>query len=55
MLVSIATYLIGWWLMAEPLANTGLWLALHIFLLTRGITLSAMLGFKLRQAFPHNA
>ena len=55
MLVSIAAYLIGWWLMAEPLANTGLWLALHIFLLTRGITLSAMLGFKLRQAFPHNA
>ena len=53
MLVSIAAYLVVWWLLAEPLGNTGLWLALHIFLLTRGVTLSAMLGPKLRQAFPH--
>ncbi|MCG6857526.1 MAG: MATE family efflux transporter [Salaquimonas sp.] len=52
MLVSAAAYLASWWLMAEPLANTGLWLALHVFLLTRGITLSAMLAPKLRSAFP---
>ena len=54
MLVSTTAYLVGWWLMAEQLGNIGLWLALHIFLLTRGITLSAMFGPKLRTAFPQS-
>jgi multidrug resistance protein, MATE family len=34
-------------------ANTGLWLALHIFLLMRGLTLSARLPGRIRLAFGH--
>ncbi|GIL01746.1 MAG: MATE family efflux transporter [Alphaproteobacteria bacterium] len=52
MLVSIAIYLITWWLMRDSLANTGLWLALHAFLVSRGVTLSLMLRPRLRTAFP---
>ncbi|MEC9344304.1 MAG: MATE family efflux transporter [Pseudomonadota bacterium] len=55
MLVSIAVYLLAWWLMIGPLGNAGLWLALHAFLLCRGVTLGLMLGPKLRTAFPATA
>ena len=55
MLVSIVAYLVAWWLMGDGLANTGLWLALHAFLLTRGATLSLMLGPKLRSTFAQAA
>jgi putative MATE family efflux protein len=55
MLVSIVVYLVSWWLMRDSLANTGLWLALHTFLIGRGVTLGLMLGPKLRAAFPHAA
>lgn len=50
MLVSLGAYLIAcWWL--RDFANSGLWLALHVFLLVRGITLSARLPAKIRQTF----
>lgn len=52
MLVSIVVFLAVWWLTRDSLANTGLWLALHAFLVTRGVTLGLMLGPKLRSAFP---
>ncbi|HRQ06211.1 MAG TPA: hypothetical protein PK580_09645 [Nitrosomonas halophila] len=50
MLVSLGAYLIAWWLLRD-FANTGLWLALHIFLLVRGLTLSVRLPVRVRQAF----
>lgn len=55
MLVSIVVFLATWWLTADRLGNTGLWLALHAFLITRGVTLMAMLGPKLRSSFPQPA
>jgi len=52
MLVSIGVYLAAWWLLAPPFGNTGLWLALHAFLLCRGLTLGLILPLKLRDTFP---
>ncbi len=40
MLVSLAVYLVFWWAVKEPFGNHGLWAALHVFLITRGITLA---------------
>ncbi len=50
MLVSLAVYLLAWQVL-EPHGNTGLWIALHIFLGIRGIALSIRLPVKARQAF----
>lgn len=50
MLVSLGAYLVAWWLL-QDFANTGLWLALHVFLLVRGITLSACLPRRIRRTF----
>lgn len=50
MLLSAALYLLAWQLL-EPLGNTGLWIALHIFLAARGITLAARLPVRARHAF----
>ena len=52
MIVSLIGYLAVWWLVKEPLANHGLWLALHSFVVFRGLTLSARLVPKVRQTFP---
>ncbi|AKH38873.1 MULTISPECIES: MATE family efflux transporter [Nitrosomonas] len=50
MLVSLGVYLATWWWLRD-LANNGLWLALHVFLLVRGLTLSARLPVRIRQTF----
>ncbi len=52
MIVSLLGYLAVWWFVKEPLANHGLWLALHSFVIFRGLTLSARLAPKVRQTFP---
>ncbi|HET7715115.1 MAG TPA: MATE family efflux transporter [Bauldia sp.] len=39
MLLSLAVYLITWWLLATPLGITGLWIALLVFVAVRGATL----------------
>lgn len=52
MVVSLIGYLAVWWIVKEPLANHGLWLALHSFVIFRGLTLSARLAPKIRQTFP---
>jgi multidrug resistance protein, MATE family len=39
MLVSLAVYLVAGWLLAKPLGITGWWIALLVFLATRGLTL----------------
>lgn len=51
MVVSLIGYLCVWWLVKEPLGNHGLWLALHSFVIFRGLTLSARLTPKVRQTF----
>lgn len=50
MVISFVVYLLAWWLL-QPLGNTGLWLALHVFFLVRGITLSARLPLNIRRDF----
>jgi putative MATE family efflux protein len=52
MVASLIGYLLVWWLVKEPLGNHGLWLALHSFVIFRGLTLSARLSPKVRQTFP---
>lgn len=52
MVVSLIGYLIVWWLVKDSLGNHGLWLALHCFVIFRGLTLSARLAPKVRQTFP---
>jgi MATE family multidrug resistance protein len=51
MLLSFAVYIAAWALLTPTFGNTGLWLALHAFLLCRGITLSALVPSRMRRAF----
>jgi len=51
MLLSFAVYIAAWALLTPAFGNTGLWLALHVFLLCRGITLSALVPSRMRRAF----
>ena len=52
MVVSLIGYLCVWWLVKDNMANHGLWLALHSFVIFRGLTLSTRLMPKVRQTFP---
>ncbi len=51
MLLSLAAYLLVWFLTRDAMANHGLWLALHIFVAVRGITLLARLPVNIRRTF----
>lgn len=51
MIISLIGYLAVWWLVKDTLGNHGLWLALHSFVVFRGLTLSARLIPKVRQTF----
>lgn len=51
MVLSLIVYLLAWQFLA-PYENTGLWISLHIFLLTRGLTLTWRLPIKVRREFP---
>lgn len=51
MLLSFAIYLLSWFLVLQNWGNTGLWLALHVFFVSRGITLGMRLPPKMRQTF----
>ncbi len=51
MVASLAIFVAAWWLMREPLGNTGLWLALHAFLVARGLLLAAMLRPRIARVF----
>ena len=51
MIISLASYFIALWLLKEPYGNIGLWLALHCFLLVRGLALGLILPYKARAAF----
>ena len=52
MLISLAIGGVVWWLALPALGNHGLWLALHVFLLARGLTLMARYPVCLARAFP---
>ncbi|MEM9279210.1 MAG: MATE family efflux transporter [Pseudomonadota bacterium] len=52
MLVSLVGYMIVWYFVKEPFGNHGLWLALHSFMIFRGVTLALRLGPRVRQTFP---
>jgi Na+-driven multidrug efflux pump len=51
MLLSFAAYLAALCLLAPAFGNDGLWAALHLFLLTRGVSLLSRLPARARQAF----
>ena len=51
MILSLIIYLLAWQLLEENFGNHGLWLALHVFLLARGLTLALRVGPKAKQTF----
>jgi MATE family multidrug resistance protein len=55
MLLALALYFLAWRVLAPALGNDGLWLALHLFLLARGVTLALRYRIRLAAAFPHPA
>ena len=51
MLVSLALYFAALWALVPAFGNAGLWSALHVFLIARGLSLGAILTLRRRQAF----
>ncbi|MFP1632883.1 MATE family efflux transporter [Zhengella sp. ZM62] len=51
MLASLALYFASLWALVPAFGNAGLWAALHVFLVARGISLGAILLVRRRQAF----
>lgn len=52
MLVSLAAYLGAWWILEHAFGVTGLWLALLVFLIVRGLTLVWRARVRVGPAFP---
>jgi len=48
MLISIALYFASEWVLTGQFGNDGLWAALHIFLLARGLTLAVQVPALVR-------
>ena len=48
MLISIALYFTSEWMLTGQFGNDGLWAALHIFLLARGLTLAVQVPALIR-------
>ena len=51
MMVSLAVFLLAWWLLEGPFGNHGLWAALNIFFVARGITFASRMPSLERRAF----
>ncbi len=51
MIISLALYLISWQVLKAPFGNHGLWLALHLFLSFRAVTLAFRLGPNVKRTF----
>jgi len=51
MVVSLIGYLLVWFLVRDSMGNHGLWLALHAFVIFRGLTLLARLAPRTRRTF----
>lgn len=52
MLVSFALYLVALFTLGAAFGNHGLWAAIHVFLLARGLSLLAILPFRAARSFP---
>jgi len=52
MLVSFTLYLVALFTLAEAFGNHGLWAAMHVFLLARGLSLLAILPLRAARTFP---
>lgn len=52
MLLSFALYLAAMFTMGPVFGNHGLWAALHVFLLARGLSLLAILPVRAARTFP---
>jgi MATE family multidrug resistance protein len=55
MIVSLAVYLLCWSILEPAFANHGLWAALSIFFVTRGLTFASRMPALTRTAFPEAA
>ncbi|MDN2580178.1 MATE family efflux transporter [Aquibium sp. ELW1220] len=55
MVLSFALFLAALFVLPGLYGNHGIWAALHVFLIARGLSLSAMVPFRLRQTFPASA
>ncbi len=51
MILSFIIFLLVWWVSHETLGNSAIWLSLHAFLISRGITLSVRLPGNLNRSF----
>jgi len=51
MVISLVLYLISWQFLKEPFGNHGLWMALHLFVIYRAITLGVKLQPNVRRVF----
>lgn len=51
MVVSLAIYLAAWWLLEDAFGNHGLWAALNIFFVARGLTFAGRMGAIEKRAF----
>lgn len=51
MIVSLAIFMLAWWLLEAPFGNHGLWAALNIFFVARGITFASRMPGLERRAF----
>ena len=51
MIVSLGVFMAAWWLLEAPFGNHGLWAALNIFFIARGLTFAARMPALERKAF----
>ena len=54
MILSVAVYLAAWAMLTPPFANHGLWAALIVLFVVRGVTLAVRLPHLERDAFPEH-
>ena len=52
MFISTAVYLAAWWVLTGLYGNHGLWAALMVFFVVRGVTLGARYPALVRATFP---
>jgi MATE family multidrug resistance protein len=51
MIVSLAIFMLAWWLLEAPFGNAGLWAALNIFFVARALTFATRLPSLEKRAF----
>ena len=55
MVVSLVVYLAAWWFLEAAYGNHGLWAALNVFFIIRGLTFTGRLGAIEKRAFAQSA